>query len=71
LSEKPTSKLKIPYQSPEKDFCILLVTKGEVCSVLTINPTMKSTEAMNILEKEYGKNVTTRNWNTVEKLSKK
>lgn len=68
LKDKPESKLKIPYASPEKNFKILKVTNGEIISVLTISPAFKTTEAMNVLEKEFGKKVTTRNWNTVIKL---
>ena len=68
LSETPKSKLKIPYESPEKDFQILRVTEGEVCSALTLSPERRTVDAMSVLEKEFGKNVTTRNWNTVLKL---
>lgn len=68
LGTKPTSTLKIPYETPEKDFRILRVTDGEVCSVLTVSDARKSTDSMNILEKEFGRNVTTRNWNTVMKM---
>ncbi len=68
LSEKPTSTLKIPYVSPTKDFTILRVTPTEVCSVLVLSPKTDSTKVMGILEKEFGKNVTTRNWNTIQKM---
>ena len=70
LGDKPTSKLKIPYATPEKDFQILRVTAGEVCSFLVISLEKKSVDLMKIIEKEFGKNVTTRNWNTVLKLLK-
>ena len=62
--------LKIPYQSPEKDFQILRVSAGEICSVLTLSPDRQTTELMNMLEKEFGKTVTTRNWNTVVRFLK-
>src|SRR6266496_3599580 len=68
LPEKPKSKLKIPYASPEKDFRILEVTNREVCTAITISPGRATTEMMGILEKEFGKNITTRNWNTVGKI---
>ena len=71
LSEKPTSDLPIPYQSPEKNYQILAVSDREICSVLTLTDKMRTTDAMNILEKEFGKNITTRNWNTVLKLLEK
>ena len=70
LADKPKSKLKIPYTSPEKDFRILEVTNREICSVVDLNLGRGTVEAMGILEKEFGKNITTRNWNTVEKIAK-
>ncbi len=38
LSEKPRTRLKIPYLSPDKSFRILRRTRGELCSVLTLGP---------------------------------
>jgi len=69
LSEKPKSKLKIPYESPEGGFKILRVSDGEVCSVVTLSPGKKTTDLMKVLEKEFGKKITTRNWNTVIKTA--
>lgn len=68
LSEKPKTNLKIPYESKDKDFKILKVTEKEIFSVLTLTPKMNTTEAMAIIEKEFGKKVTTRNWNTLLKV---
>ena len=31
----------------------------------------KTTKAMEVLEKFYGKDITTRNWNTIERIAKK
>jgi uncharacterized protein (DUF1697 family) len=70
LPEKPSSKLKIPYTSPEKDFRILEVTNREICSVVDLNLGRGTVEAMGILDKEFGKTITTRNWNTVGKILK-
>ncbi len=67
LSQKPQSAMKT-YESPEKDFRILHVTDGEVVSVLDLSRGTGTIDAMAIVEKEFGKNVTTRNWNTVMKL---
>lgn len=68
LSEKPKSKLKTPWASADKDYTILKVTDGEICSVLDLSKGMGTVDSMAILEKEFGKNITTRNWNTVQKL---
>lgn len=71
LSEKPQTSLKIPYLSPDKSFRILSRTDAEVCSVLTVGPQWaKNLRQMNILEKEFGKKVTTRSWNTVARVVK-
>lgn len=76
LPEKSKDYVKIPYlpaqagESPEKDFTILRVTDNEVCSVLTLSKERKTTDAMHILEKTFGKNITTRNWNTIIRILK-
>jgi len=70
LSEKPRRGLKIPYESPDKNFKIIRATGSEVCSVLTLSPNSRTVDLMSILEKEFGRKVTTRNWNTIEKILK-
>lgn len=71
LSEKPKSSLRIPYVSPDKSFRILRLAGGDVCSVLTVGPQWaKNLRNMDILEKEFGKKITTRNWNTVVRILK-
>src|SRR5882724_109481 len=68
--DKTSCGLKIPYESPEKDFQILNVSVGEVCCVLTLSPGRQTPQLMNVLEKEFGKTVTTRNWNTILRILK-
>ena len=71
LSERAILRtITIPYISPQKEFCILHATSTEVFSVLDISKGKGTPDAMNILEKEYGSDVTTRNWNTVLKILK-
>jgi uncharacterized protein (DUF1697 family) len=71
LAEKPRTKLEIPYESPDKSFRIISVSEHEVCSVLTVGPQWaKNLRQMNILEKGFGKKVTTRTWNTVGRVLK-
>src|SRR5690606_41622912 len=60
--------LKIPYISPEKDFKILQASNTEICSVLDLSKGGGTIKAMDIIETEYGSNVTTRNWNTIVKM---
>jgi uncharacterized protein (DUF1697 family) len=66
LADKPASSLAIPYMSPDKSFWIP-ATKTEIYSVLDL-AIATTPEAMNILEKSYGKKITTRNWNTILKI---
>lgn len=68
LADKPKSGLKIPYQSSDKKFKIIRATASEVCSVLTLAPNSRTVDLMSILEKEFGRKVTTRNWNTITKI---
>jgi uncharacterized protein (DUF1697 family) len=68
LTEKPKSELKIPYESPDESFTILRVSSSEVCSVLTLSPKGQTTGMMGFVEKTFGCNITTRNWNTITKI---
>lgn len=69
LSEKPNHNLKIPYEAPTQDFTIIRVSDEEVCSVLVLSEKSRSVDSMAILEKEFGKGITTRNWNTMLKIA--
>jgi uncharacterized protein (DUF1697 family) len=64
------AQLEIPYHAPAQDFTILSVADTVVCSVLTLSPTSHTVDSMSILEQVFGKNITTRNWNTVVKLAR-
>jgi uncharacterized protein (DUF1697 family) len=70
LSEKPASKLKIPSASPSGSFKILGVSPTEVCTALTLSPQGGTVDLMAFLEKEFGKKITTRNWNTIARILK-
>lgn len=69
LSEEPNGSLKIPYESQEKNFKILEVLGKAIFSVVILSEKYGTLDAMNIIGKEYSKNVTTRNWNTVVKMA--
>lgn len=70
LSEKSVGTLKIPYKSEGEDVHILSASKDEVVSVITLSTGKNTTDLMKIIEREFGKKVTTRNWNTVLKVAK-
>lgn len=67
LSEKPKSKLKIPYSSLGGGYVIRTVKPSHIESMLDLAKG-GTVDAMAILEKEFGTQITTRNWNTVEKI---
>jgi uncharacterized protein (DUF1697 family) len=48
---------------------VVRATEGEVLTVITLSPGSGTTELMAWLEKRLGKDVTTRNWNTVLKIA--
>ncbi len=66
LSRPPKSKLKAPYN--DGDFTLQKITKAHVVSIL--GPKVKSPDVMDFLAKEFGKEITTRNWNTIIKIHK-
>lgn len=68
LSEKSKSTLKIPYESIEKDIKIVQVSASEVCSYITLSPNRGTSDLISVLEKELGRKITTRNWNTITKI---
>lgn len=70
LPESHQSSMKVPDEPPEQDFKILSVSAGEVCSVLTLTPQSRTIKAMDLLEQAFGINITTRNWNTIIKITK-
>ena len=67
LAEKTKSTMKLPHASDDGNFRILSRTDREVYSVLNVVEGSRTVDLMAVLEKEYGKGVTTRNWNTIQK----
>jgi uncharacterized protein (DUF1697 family) len=63
-----TPPAKHPAIPAINGFRVVRAKGSDVCSVLQLNPAHRTPEAMNGLEQAYGKDVTTRNWNTVLKL---
>ncbi len=68
LPEKPISRLKLPYNSPDRDFTILRIADKEIYSVVNLLPNLRPYRIIGFLEKEFGKKITTRNWNTILKI---
>ena len=69
LVVRSTSELKTPYLSPKKDCEIIHLIPREIFTAVFPLPNGRSGESMmSLIEKEFGKAVTTRNWNTVIKI---
>jgi uncharacterized protein (DUF1697 family) len=69
LSGKPTTEIKAPWDSPIGDVKITQITNAIICWVAYLTPTRNSADCMSTIEKEFGKKVTTRNWNTILKIA--
>jgi len=70
LKNDTDSELKIPWTSSDKSFRILAKRDKSVLSVLDLSVS-KTPKAMEALEKNFGKEITTRNWNTILRIEKK
>lgn len=68
LAAKTASTLQLPHEVMDGALRVLARTDREVFCVVTVSEGRGTVDAMGLLEKEYGKAVTTRNWNTIEKL---
>src|SRR4030095_371937 len=66
LKNKLDVKLKFPYVSPDKSYKLIGIYESSVCSVMDIAGT--STPA---LENQFGRQITTRTWKTVNKIINK
>ena len=67
LKNKTQTELKLPWTSPDNSFRILKVIDNAIISVLDLSLS-QTTKAMEIVEKTYGKDITTRNWKTIERI---
>lgn len=67
LKGKPKTNLEFP--SKGKGYAILGIFNGSVCSIVNLSDT-KTPSLMQVLDKEFGKDITTRSWNTIERIVK-
>lgn len=70
LKEVPENKLTLPWFSEDKSFRIIAIREKEICSVLDVSVT-KTPKGMEVLEQFFGGEITTRNWNTLIRISGK
>ncbi|MBE0648758.1 MAG: DUF1697 domain-containing protein [Bacteroidales bacterium] len=69
LRENNQVSLKLPWNSPDNSLKIIGITNKTVLSVVDLSVS-ETTKAMALLERYFGKDITTRNWNTIERIGK-
>jgi len=71
LQQPPEEKIPfdIPWTSDDDSFKIISATEMEIFSILDLSRG-RTVDSMAILEKNFGKNITTRNWNTILRIGK-
>lgn len=70
LPERSKMELTLPWISVDNSFRILQVKDKNIYSVLDLSKS-KTVKGMESLEKLFGKNITTRNWNTIIRIGEK
>lgn len=70
IKKKTTPDIQLPFATANGSFQILEARDRTIISVVNLSNT-KTTKAMEILEKFFGKNITTRNWNTLNRIAGK
>jgi uncharacterized protein (DUF1697 family) len=70
LQNDPKNSLELPWKSEDGSYKILNMQNKTIISVLDLSRS-KSPKAMEIVERTYGKEVTTRNWNTLTRIVNK
>lgn len=69
LKKKTRQDIKFPYKIDNRDYTLLGMYDGAVCSVIDLTSS-KTPDLMIWLEKRFGKEITTRTWKTVERILK-
>lgn len=70
LKNDMDSPFELPWISEDQSYRILGKQDGMILSVLDLSIS-GTPEAMGILERNFGKGITTRNWNTIGRVDKK
>lgn len=69
LKKKTRPGIKLPYQVENRDYQILGMYGGAICSVIDLTSS-RTPDLMVWLEKKFGREITTRTWKTVERILK-
>jgi uncharacterized protein (DUF1697 family) len=71
FADRLRGKLKTRHEPHQEALKMLGVSSGEVCSAIELSPGAGTPELMKFIDKEFGRENTTRNWNTVLKIHDK
>jgi len=69
LRKDTITELQFPWTSDDKSFKIIGINNKTILSVLDLSIS-KTPKAMLALARFYGKDITTRNWNTIQRIKK-
>ena len=67
LKKKRKVDIKFPYTVDNRDYSLLGMYNGAICSVIDLT-SAKTPDLIAWLEKQFGKEITTRTWKTVERI---
>ena len=67
LKKKRKIDLNFPYRVENRDYTLLGIYDGAICSVIDLT-SAKTPDLMAWLEKQFGREITTRTWKTVERI---
>ncbi len=70
LRKNNSTILKLPWKSSDNSYIITGKSDKTILSVLDLSVS-GTPKAMETMEKFFGKDITTRNWNTIERIGKK
>ena len=70
LRKDTESVLQLPWTNDDNSFKIIDKIDGTIVSVLDLSVS-KTIKGMEVLERNFGKDITTRNWNTINRVAKK
>lgn len=71
LKNHPDTRLSYPFVAENKTFKLLGLHDCAICSVMDVTSTAKTPDLMSWLEKQFGKEITTRTWKTVHRILEK
>ncbi|MDX5586433.1 MAG: DUF1697 domain-containing protein [Aureibaculum sp.] len=69
LRKETETELKLPWTSDDNSFKIIDINNKTILSVLDLSVS-KTPKAMLALAKNFGTDMTTRNWNTIQRIEK-